>query len=183
MIEIIIGNLLQTKAEALVNTVNCIGYMGKGIALQFKKAYPENNDKYKKACNVHEVRPGKMFVFETGNMFDPKYIINFPTKRHWREKSRIEDIKSGMKDLVSVIKRNKISSIAIPPLGCGLGGLDWNQVKQIIKNEMQQLQNVHVLLFEPKGSPTPKDMPVRTKKPLLTKARALFIRIWGRSDL
>ena len=183
MIEIIIGNLLQTKAEALVNTVNCIGYMGKGIALQFKKAYPENNDKYKKACNVHEVRPGKMFVFETGNMFDPKYIINFPTKRHWRGNSRIEDIKSGMKDLVSVIKRNKISSIAIPPLGCGLGGLDWNQVKQIIKNEMQQLQNVRILLFEPKGSPTPKDMPIRTKKPLLTKARALFIRIWGRSDL
>ena len=171
------GNLLKIKAEALVNTVNCIGYMGKGIALQFKKAYPENNDKYEKACNAHEVRQGKMFVFETGNMFDPKYIINFPTKRHWRGKSRIEDIKSGMKDLVSVIKKNKISSIAIPPLGCGLGGLDWNQVKKIIKNEMQQLQDVRVILFEPKGSPTPKDMPVRTKKPLLTIARALFIKI------
>ena len=95
MIAISSGSILKADAEALVNTVNCIGHMGKGIALQFKQAYPDNFIVYQKACNAKEVRPGKMFIFETGSMLNPKYIINFPTKRHWRGKSRIEDIKSG----------------------------------------------------------------------------------------
>src|SRR5204863_7509886 len=101
MIESIQGNILKADAEALVNTVNCVGYMGKGIALQFKKAFPENFKAYAKACRNEEIQPGKMFIFPIDEDKNPKYIINFPTKRHWREKSRIEDIKIGLQDLIS----------------------------------------------------------------------------------
>ena len=100
MIEITKGNILKAEAEALVNTVNCLGYMGKGIALQFKKAFPDNFKKYHKACKDNKVKPGEMFVFKTDDLFNPKYIINFPTKKHWRGKSRIEDIKSGLSALI-----------------------------------------------------------------------------------
>jgi O-acetyl-ADP-ribose deacetylase (regulator of RNase III) len=117
------GNLLDAQVEALVNTVNTVGVMGKGIALQFKKAFPENFQTYERACEAGEVAPGKMFVFETGSLNGPKYIFNFPTKRHWRAPSRIEDIASGLQALVKDIVRLQIKSIALPPLGCGNGGL------------------------------------------------------------
>lgn len=123
MIERTQGDLLVADAAALVNTVNCVGVMGKGIALQFKKTFPENFKAYEAACRREEVKPGRMFVFETGQMFNPRYIINFPTKRHWRDKSRYEDIESGLKALVREVRQRKIRSIAVPPLGSGLGGL------------------------------------------------------------
>lgn len=119
------GNLLEDEAEALVNTVNCVGVMGKGIALQFKLAFPEVFSEYEKACRREEVQPGKMHVVSTKLLFNPKYVINFPTKRHWKNKSRMEDIEAGLVDLIKVVKELEIKSIAIPPLGCGNGGLNW----------------------------------------------------------
>src|SRR5213594_4867327 len=125
MIEYKTGDILAEHAEALVNTVNCVGFMGRGIALQFKKAWPENFKAYAAACRRHEVQPGRMFVFETGLLTNPRFIINFPTKRHWRGKSRIEDIESGLGALVKEIRSRGIRSVALPPLGSGLGGLNW----------------------------------------------------------
>jgi O-acetyl-ADP-ribose deacetylase (regulator of RNase III) len=177
MIEEAIGNLLQTDVEALVNTVNCVGFMGKGIALQFKQAWPENFENYAKACHSGEVRPGKMFIFETGRMVNPKYIINFPTKRHWRGDSRIEDIESGLSALVRDVKRLGIRSVAVPPLGCGNGGLDWKDVGPLIHRAFDALPNVNVVLFSPKGAPQAKAMPVNTARPKMTPARALFVKL------
>ena len=119
------GDLLSEDAEALVNPVNCVGVMGRGVALQFKRAWPENFDVYAAACRRHEVQPGRMFVFENGGKAGPRYIVNFPTKRHWRDKSMIEDIEAGLSALVVEVRRRGIRSIAIPALGAGLGGLDW----------------------------------------------------------
>lgn len=177
MIHITRGNLIEADAEALVNSVNCEGFMGKGIALQFKKAFPENFKAYATACRKGEVQPGRMFVFSTGSMMNPKYIINFPTKHKWREKSRMEDIEAGLVALVDELRRLKVSSVAIPPLGCGLGGLDWRKVRPLIERAFASLPSMRVLLFEPAGSPDAKAMPVRTKRPKLTLARALFIRL------
>lgn len=126
MIESTSGNIIKDNAEALVNTVNCVGVMGKGLALQFKKTFPDNFKAYEAACRQKQVRPGRMFVYETGDMFTPKYIVNFPTKRHWRDKSRYEDIESGFQALVQEIRERQIRSIAVPPLGFGLGGLHWH---------------------------------------------------------
>jgi O-acetyl-ADP-ribose deacetylase (regulator of RNase III) len=177
MIVIARGNVVTMDTEAVVNTVNCVGHMGKGIALQFKKAYPDNYEAYRKACNAKEVQPGRMFVFETGSMLNPKYIINFPTKRHWRENSRLGDIESGLKALVAEIRLRNIHSIAIPPLGCGLGGLNWKTVRPMIEKALNQVPNVQVFLFEPSGTPDAKAMPVHTKRPKMTVSRALFIKL------
>lgn len=122
MIEITRGDILRADAEAIVNTVNCVGVMGRGIALQFKKAWPDNFKAYAIACKKNEVHPGKMFIFETGQLTNPRFIINFPTKRHWKGASKIEDIESGLASLVGDIQKMGIKSIAIPPLGAGLGG-------------------------------------------------------------
>src|SRR3954466_2301811 len=129
MIEYKRGDILREDAEALINTVNCVGVMGRGIALQFKNIFPENFEAYATACKNKEVQPGRMFVFETGQLTNPRYIINFPSKRHWRGKSRVEDIDAGLVALRDEITRRGIRSIAIPPLGSGLGGLDWSAVK------------------------------------------------------
>jgi len=177
MIQTANGNLLEADADALVNTVNCVGFMGKGIALQFKQAFPDNNTAYERACNAEEVQPGTMFIFETRSMIGPKYIINFPTKRHWRGKSRIEDIEAGLEALIQAVRRLGIKSIAVPPLGCGLGGLNWREVRPLIEQAFTALPDVRVLLFEPKAAPAAKDMPVRTKKANMTHARALFIKL------
>ena len=180
MIKLTQGNLLQAEAEALVNTVNCVGYMGKGIALQFKKAFTENYEAYRKACQQKAVKPGHMFVYETGDMLHGKFIINFPTKRHWRHPSRMEDIESGLIALVAEVKKRSIKSIAIPPLGCGLGGLDWQAVKPKIEAAFAELPDVQVLLYEPKGAPEAQDQPIHTQKPELTRARALLILLIAR---
>jgi O-acetyl-ADP-ribose deacetylase (regulator of RNase III) len=177
MIELIRGNILTADAEALVNTVNCIGVMGKGIALQFKKAFPDNFKAYEAACRRKEVQPGHMFVFTTGQMFNPRFIINFPTKRHWRGKSRYEDIETGLEALVQEVRERKIRSIAIPPLGSGLGGLQWERVKPMIEKAFTTMPEVQIKLFEPKGSPDAGKMPVGTSKPRMTVTRALFVKL------
>ena len=177
MIEITRGNLLEADAEALVNTVNCVGFMGKGIALQFKKAFPDNFRAYQSACRANEVQPGRMFVRQTGMIGNPQYVINFPTKRHWRGRSRIEDIQTGLSALVEEVRRRGIATIAVPPLGCGLGGLDWGRVRPLIEAAFSELPDVRVLLYEPAGAPRAADMPIRTRRPKLTVARALLIRL------
>jgi len=177
MIELAQGNILETDVEALVNTVNCVGFMGKGIALQFKQAYPENFRAYERACRAHEIRPGRMFVFPTGQMVNPKYIINFPTKRHWRGMSRLGDIRAGLKALVEEVRCLGIQSIAVPPLGCGNGGLNWWEVRPMIESAIATLPDVRVLLFEPRWAPAAKAMPVHTKRPNMTSGRALVIKL------
>jgi O-acetyl-ADP-ribose deacetylase (regulator of RNase III) len=177
MIEDARGNLLQADAEALVNTVNTVGFMGKGIALQFKQAYPENFSAYAQAVRRGEVRPGHMLVVPTGFVTNPRYIINFPTKRHWRERSRLEDIESGLRALVGEIQRLRIGSIAIPPLGCGNGGLDWRDVEPRILKAFEDVPEVRVLLFGPHGAPAPADMPIRTRRPNMTASRALLLKL------
>lgn len=159
------GDILLADAEALVNTVNCVGVMGRGLAVQFKNAYPGNFKAYKAACDRQDVQPGRMFVFSTGQLANPKYIINFPTKRHWREPSRIEDIESGLVDLVAVISRHGIQSIAVPPLGSGLGGLHWESVRQRIEGALRPLPQVEVLVYKPKGAQTSDKMAYQRKLP------------------
>jgi len=177
MIRMARSNLLKADAEALVNTVNCVGHMGRGIALQFKQAFPENFKAYERACKAGEVKPGCMFVFETGSLMNPKYIINFPTKRHWRGKSRLKDIEAGLKALVKEVERLGIQTIAVPPLGCGMGGLDWKVVRPMIENAFAEVPDLKVLLYPPTGTPDAKTMPVRTEPPRMTAARALFIKL------
>ena len=177
MIELAKGNMLEADAEALVNTVNCNGFMGKGIALQFKQAFPANFKAYETACKAEEVRPGRMFIFDNGPLINPRYVINFPTKRHWRGKSLIGDIRSGLEALIADIRRLGIRCIAVPPLGCGLGGLDWREVRPMIEQAFAQVPDVRVLLYAPAGAPDAKTMPVRTTRPHLTPARALFIKL------
>lgn len=177
MIRTATGNLLQADAEALVNTVNCEGFMGKGIALQFKQAWPGNFEAYAKACRAEDIRPGRMFIWETGRMMNPKYIINFPTKRHWIGKARMEDIRSGLRALIEDVRRLGIRSIAVPPLGCGNGGLDWWDVRPLIESAFAELPNVEVQLFSPLGAPEAKTMPVNTSRPAMTVSRALFVKV------
>jgi O-acetyl-ADP-ribose deacetylase (regulator of RNase III) len=171
------GNLLESKADALVNTVNCVGIMGKGIALQFKQAFPENFKHYERACRAGEVRLGKMFVVSTDSLLPPRYIVNFPTKDHWKNRSRLESIESGLQDLVVKVRELGIESIAIPPLGCGNGGLEWGQVRSLIKAAFDRLPDVEVLVFEPQGAPAVDRMTVSDQKPTLTRARAILIKL------
>jgi O-acetyl-ADP-ribose deacetylase (regulator of RNase III) len=152
MIDFGTGDILAADVEALVNTVNCVGIMGRGIALQFKNAFPENFKAYEAACAREEVQPGRMFVFETGTMTNPKFIINFPTKRHWRGKSRIEDIDSGLKALVEEIRARHIRSVAIPPLGSGLGGLNWADVRPRIEAALRGVNHLDVIVYEPNSA-------------------------------
>jgi len=174
MIEYKTGDILRADVEALVNTVNCVGVMGRGIALQFREAFPANFNAYEAACKREEVQPGKMFVFDTGWLTNPKYIINFPTKRHWRGKSRIEDIESGLKALRDEIVRRGIRSIAIPPLGSGLGGLDWNDVRARIEKAIRDVEDVHVVIFEPNGVSDKKSAQSRNV-PSMTAGRAALV--------
>src|SRR3954466_9849158 len=156
MIEFRTGDILRADAEALVNTVNCVGIMGRGIALQFKNAFPENFKAYAAACQREQVQPGKMFVFETGQL-SPKYIINFPTKRHWKGKSRIEDIDAGLRALAEVVKERHIKTVAMPPLGSGLGGLHWPDVRRRIEDFARELPDVSFTIFEPRADAADTD--------------------------
>jgi O-acetyl-ADP-ribose deacetylase (regulator of RNase III) len=174
MLESCSGNLLEAEVEALVNTVNCVGVMGKGLALQFKQAFPENFQEYRRACQSGEVKPGQMFIVPTGRLTNPRYIINFPTKRHWKNPSRIEDIETGLLAVIETVKRLGIRSIAVPPLGCGNGGLAWSRVAPLIETAFAQVPEVQVLIFEPPGAES-KEVTVSTSFPPLTRARALLI--------
>lgn len=176
MLEICSGNLLEANAEALVNTVNCVGVMGKGLALQFKQAFPENFEKYQRACQDGEVKPGHMFIIPTGYLTYPRYIINFPTKRHWKNPSRIENIEIGLQALIESVRWLKIRSIAVPPLGCGNGGLAWSRVAPLIEAAFAQVPEVRVLVFEPPAAES-KKVTASTPFSPLTRARALLIAL------
>lgn len=176
--EFIKGNLFSADTEAIVNTVNCVGVMGRGIAAQFKRQYPENFKAYEKACKRKEVVPGRMFVFATGQTAGPRFIVNFPTKRHWRGKSRIEDIESGLVALVEEVKARGIASIAIPPLGCGLGGLDWKDVRPLIEKAFASLPEVRVLVFEPNDGAPPARLATTKDVPKMTPGRAVLVGLF-----
>lgn len=150
MIQYATGNLLRADVEALVNAVNTVGVMGKGVALQFKEAFPENFLAYEDACRRGAVEIGRMFVTETGNLERPRWIINFPTKKDWRHSSKIEYVNLGLADLVRVIRERVIKSVALPALGCGLGGLDWSEVKQAIEAALGNLPDLDARIFQPK---------------------------------
>lgn len=178
MIKLTQGDLLkQDDVAAIVNTVNCVGVMGKGIALQFKNKWPANFTEYAAACKAGEVRPGRVFIHDLGGLVKPNYILNFPTKDHWRGASKIEFIRDGLVDLVAQVRRLGIRSIAIPPLGCGNGGLDWADVRPMIEAAFEHLPDVEVRLFEPAGAPEPKSMEVRTKRPRMTSGRAAIVKV------
>lgn len=180
MLKIVRGNLLEGDAEALVNTVNTVGVMGKGIALQFKKKFPENFAAYERACKAGRVQPGRMFTFATDTFHNPRYIINFPTKRHWKGRSRIEDIRSGLHALTQEIERLGIRSIAVPPLGCGYGGLNWTEVFPLIQGAFASLPDVEAIVFEPAGPPEASLMETRTKRPRMTPGRAVILGLMNR---
>jgi O-acetyl-ADP-ribose deacetylase (regulator of RNase III) len=180
MIEYKTGDILATDAEAVVNTVNCVGIMGRGIALQFKNAFPANFKAYEKACKLDEVQPGHMFVFENFRLDQPKYIINFPTKRHWKGKSRMEDIDSGLVALAAEITKRSIRSIAIPPLGSGLGGLNWNDVRPRIEKALSQFADLKVIVYEPKGAPSAREMASSSAVPKMTAGRAALVVLMDR---
>lgn len=175
MIEFKTGDILAEQAEALVNTVNCVGVMGRGIALQFKRAFPENFKAYAARCRRNEMQPGRVFVFETGGMLPPRYIINFPTKRHWRGKSRIEDVESGLISLAEKIRSLGIRSIAIPPLGSGLGGLNWRDVRARMQAALEEFEDVKIVIFEPGGGPVDKRINHSTDIPAMTTGRAALV--------
>jgi O-acetyl-ADP-ribose deacetylase (regulator of RNase III)/uncharacterized protein YwgA len=175
--KILNGNIFESDAEAIVNTVNTIGIMGKGIALQFKQQYPDMYKDYKKACESGEVVIGKMHVWKNPSMFGPHYIINFPTKEDWRNSSKIEFIQKGLLDLVSVIKELGLKSIAVPPLGCGNGGLDWDQVKTFIISALESIPNLDLFIFEPRESR--EIIKIKSSKERkLTPTRALLLKLW-----
>ena len=180
MLRFTTGDILATDAEALVNTVNCVGVMGRGIALQFKKAFPENFRAYARACQRGEVKHGAVFVFETGTLTHPCTIINFPTKRHWRSNSRIEAVEAGLKDLVHVVRDRGIRSMAVPPLGCGLGGLDWSIVRPRIEEALGSLNSLDVVVFEPRPAPDVRRTVRSPVVPKMTPGRAALVGLINR---
>ena len=143
------GDILAADVEALVNAVNTVGVMGKGLALQFKRAYPDMFDSYRDAARRGELSPGRMHVWPTRADGNPRYIINFPTKRHWRSASRLADIETGLASLVETVTELGVSSLAIPPLGCGHGGLDWGRVRPLIEEALAALPGVTAVLYLP----------------------------------
>lgn len=175
------GNLLEADAEALVNTVNTVGVMGKGVALMFKDSFPKNFRAYEQACKANALRVGAMFVTETNEFLGPKWIVNFPTKSHWRFPSRIEWIKEGLHDLKRVILERKIKSIAIPPLGAGNGGLQWQEVRSLIESELRELQNVKIIVYEPTAKY--QNVAKRTGLEKLTPPRGLIAELIRRYSI
>ena len=175
MISFTQGNLLEAKVDAVVNTVNTVGIMGKGIALMFKERFPANFDAYARACKNNQVRIGEMFVTESEDLFGPRWIINFPTKTDWRIKTQLGWIREGMRNLVRTIQENDIRSIAVPPLGCGNGGLDWVDVKPVIVDALAEIENLDAIIYEP----TKKYQNVAKRRGVekLTPARALVAEI------
>ena len=175
MIKYTTGNLLEAQAEVLINTVNTVGVMGKGIALMFKERFALNMKEYAKACKANEVQVGRMFVTETGELMGPRWIVNFPTKKHWRNPSKMEWIVDGLQDLKGFIIENNVQSIAIPPLGAGNGGLDWPAVREQIELALSELADVEILIFEP----TTKYQNIAKSKGVekLTPSRALIAEL------
>ena len=174
------GDILAEETEALVNTVNCVGVMGRGVALQFKRAFPENFKAYAARCKRDQMKPGRVFVFETGAIVPPRYIINFPTKRHWRGKSRLEDIESGLESLAGEIRSRGIRSIAIPPLGSGLGGLHWPSVRTRMEAALRGFDDVEIVIFEPGRAPADDRVNRSRDVPKMTAGRAALVGLLDR---
>lgn len=174
------GDILKAEAEALVNTVNCVGVMGRGIAAQFKQAFPANFKAYAAACQRGDVEPGSMFVFDMGQLTLPRYIINFPTKRHWRGKSRIEDVEAGLAALVEEVRSRNIRSVAIPPLGSGLGGLDWAEVRPRIERALATLPEVEAIVYEPGRAAADARGNQSSDVPKMTAGRAALVSLMNR---
>ena len=180
MVKFLKGNMFEVDVDALVNTVNTVGIMGKGIALQFSRAFPEIVKPYKDACESGQLKVGSVFTVKLSMLEGPKYVINFPTKKHWKGNARIDFIQSGLRALVNEIQRLGIKSVAVPPLGCGLGGLRWSDVKREIESALGVLGNVDVLVFEPAGKPPAVKMKTATKKPKMTAGRAALLGLMHR---
>lgn len=180
MIRKVRGNLLDADVQALVNTVNTVGVMGRGVALQFKRAFPQNFKAYKKVCDEKRLTVGTVFTYDLHSLQNPRYIINFPTKKHWKGKSKIEYIESGLQALAQEIERLGIESIALPPLGCGLGGLAWDAVYRCVEQALRPLQNVDILVYEPVGAPEATRMKTRTERPRMTPGRAALLGLMKR---
>ena len=173
MIRFTSGNLLDSGAEALVNTVNTVGVMGKGIALMFKEAFPENLRLYAAACKRGEIDVGRIFVTARDALYGPRWIVNFPTKRHWRHPSSLEWIEEGLSDLRHWIEREAVRSIALPPLGAGNGGLDWALVRPLIENALAEIPGTEVVVFEP--TKVYQNVAKRSGSEKLTPARAVIV--------
>ncbi|MDP4239774.1 MAG: macro domain-containing protein [Bacteroidota bacterium] len=174
MIQLQTGNLLDSNAEALVNTVNTVGIMGKGIALQFKNMFPTNYKQYAKACKNGEVQIGKLFVTEETTLLGGrKIIINFPTKTDWRKPAEYIYIEQGLKALARLIIDNQIHSVAIPPLGTGNGGLDWNKVKAMIELYLSAL-DCDIQIYQPN---TLIQEAMKKERVKLTPARAMLLAV------
>ncbi len=151
MLENTSSNILETSCEAFVNTVNCVGVMGKGLALQVKIKFPNCFEEYKLACANNTLNVGNVLVHKTGLVTNPKYIISFPTKTHWKYPSKLSYIESGLKALVKAVKEHDIKSLAIPALGCGLGGLNWDDVFPLIIKETASLE-IPIMIHGPRGA-------------------------------
>lgn len=175
MLKFTTGNLLEADADALVNTVNTVGVMGKGIALMFKERFPKNFKEYEAACAKGQLKPGSIFVTRADELQGPQWIINFATKKHWRHPSKLEWISSGLKELKLFLISKQIRSVAIPPLGAGNGGLDWSAVRQLILDELSDLDDVHITVFEP--STQYQNISKRAGVEKLTPARALIAEV------
>jgi len=177
------GNLFEADVQALVNTVNTVGVMGKGIALQFSRQFPEIVPIYEAACKAGSLVVGAVQTIRLSlltGMDGPEYIINFPTKKHWKGDSKLEYIEAGLQSLREELKNNEIKSIAIPPLGCGLGGLEWPEVRKLIVDELSDLHDVRVVVYEPTGTPAAKAMKAVATKPKMTPGRAALLGLMQR---
>jgi len=177
VIELRQGNLLDADVDALVNTVNTVGVMGKGVALQFKRKYPDNFRAYEQACKAGQVEIGKMLTFDRGEHARPRFILNFPTKKHWRQPSKLDYIDAGLVDLVNEVRRLGITSIAVPALGCSNGGLAWSDVKPRITKAFEALPDVRAVLFMPRLISDGVTLNKPREKPNLTLGRALMVQL------
>lgn len=175
------GNLLEADVDAIVNTVNTVGVMGKGIALMFKDRFPENFKAYAGACKRGAVQIGSMFVTAATELQGPRWIVNFPTKQHWRSHTRLAWVEAGLDDLRAIIREKDIQSIAIPPLGCGNGGLAWDTVRPLIERMLGDLGDVDVIVYEPTRAY--QNVAKKTGVEKLTPARALIVEMVRRYSM
>jgi len=169
------GNILHDQADAIINTVNTVGIMGKGLALQFKKAFPDNFKIYKKACDDKKLVTGEVLTVELNSINAPFYIINFPTKAHWKGSSKLEYIERGLNSLKAEVKRLGLKSVALPALGSGLGGLVWHAVDSLIQRSLNELPDVEWRVYPPQNAPSAQTMPNKTKRPEMTLGRAAVL--------
>lgn len=169
------GNILHDQADAIINTVNTVGVMGKGLALQFKKAFPDNFKVYKKACDDKALVTGEVLTVELNSIHAPFYIINFPTKAHWKGNSKLEYIEQGLNSLKAEVKRLGLKSVALPALGSGLGGLAWDDVDSLIQRSLSELPDVEWYVYPPQVAPNAQAMPNKTQRPAMTLGRAAVL--------